>query len=289
MNKSVLRSFLLVCTMLSLTACFGPKTPQEVAQVFWKAVLNNDVEGAVKYSTLTDKEHYDALSKDWTGYQASWGRVIIDGDEASIVSEFTAPANSGRNNRKFVTYLVRQDGVWKVDYDRTKMAVRGGVLGNLLDKLGQLGDELSQQMNSSADDFKREMDRMSKQLEQMADSINAEASKSVNKFAEELRKSIKELEDSINRALKDDNNMSDHDRQVLQAAADDLHQDNERLANPTVEAIGKSSSNIGKTQQQLDNLNSDSMDKYKQEWHALTRKIENDMRRMLDELASSAK
>jgi len=271
---------------MSLSACFGPKTPQEVAQAFWKAVMSNDAGDAVEYSTLTDKDHYDSLSKDWTGYRAAWGRVVIDGDKANIVSEFTAPANSGRQNRQFTTYLVKQNDGWKVDYDRTKMAVRGGVLGDLLDKLSQLGDKVSQQMNTSTDDFNQQMDRMSKKLEQMADSFNAEATKSVNKFAEELQKSIEQLEESINRALKDDNNMSDHDRHVLQAAAVNLHQDSERLAQPSVEAVGKSSMNIGKTQQQIDTLNSDSLNKYKIEWHDLAMKIQNKMQNMLDELSS---
>lgn len=289
MNKTILRRVFLVCLTLSLSACFGPKTPQEVTQTFWKAVLGHDARNAVKYSTLADEKQYDAFSRDWTGYQASWGRVVIDGNEASVVSEFTAPANSGHQNRKFVTYLVKQDEAWKVDYDRTRMAVRGGVLGSLLDSLGQLGDDLSRQMSTSADNFKIEMDRMSKKLEQMADSFNAEATKSINKYAEELQQSIEDLEQSINRALNDDNDMSDKDRQVLQGVAGDLHRDSEDLARPTVESISRSSSNIGKTQQQLDALNSDSINKYKKEWRTMTRKIEADMRKMLDELASMSK
>lgn len=286
MNKFVVRTGFLISFVLSLTACLGPKTPQEVTQAFWKAVINNDVSDAVKYSTLTDAKQYDGFSKDWAGYQATWGKVVIDGDKASIDAEFSTQANSGKQTRKFVTYLVQQDKEWKVDYDRTKMSVRGGVLGAIFDKLGQFSDDLNKQINSSADNFNHEMEQMSKKLEQMADSFSAEASKQINRYAEQLRQSIDELAESINRALKDDNNLNDHDKHVLRVAADDLHQDSQNLADPTVETVSKSTRNIGETQQQLDSINGASLDHYKQEWHDLTHKIERDMQKMLEELSA---
>jgi len=286
MEKSILRWFFILVLSLSLAACFGPKTPQEVTQAFWQAVLNNEVKYAVEYSTLNDAKDYDAFSKNWTGYHASWGRVVIDENRADVVSEFAAPANSGREDRKFVTYLVKQDGVWKVDYDYTKMSVNGGVLGNLFGQLGQLGDELGKQLNSSADRFKQEMDRMSKELEQMAKSFNDQATKSMNEYAEQLQQKLQELEDSINRALKDDNKLSDHDRQVLQVAGDDLERDRQRLRDPSVDSILSSNRNIGTTQQKLDELDSSDLAKYKQEWRDLTREIQDAMQKMLDELSS---
>ncbi len=286
MIKFDLRSALLVCVMMSLVACFGPKTPQEVTQVFWTAVVNNDVKDAVEYSTLNDAKHYDAFSKNWTGYHATWGKVEIDGDHASVASEFAEPANSGQESRKFTTYLIKRDGDWIVDYDRTKLSVNGGVLGDFLGQLGQLGDDLSKQMSASADKFRLEMDRMSKKLEQMADSFNQEATKSINKYAEELGKTIQELEDSINRALKDDDKLSDHDRQILQVASGNLEQDRKNLQTPTVEAVSNSSRNVGEVQQKLDALDGDSMTKYKQEWHDLAQEIQRDMQSMLDELSS---
>jgi membrane-associated HD superfamily phosphohydrolase len=287
MNKSAFRFIVLLSSVLLLSSCFTPKTPQEVAQAFWQAVLHNDVKDAVSYSTLTDPKYYDGFAKDWSGYHARWGRVVIDGNSASIVSEFSSPANSGQDDRKFITYLVKRGEAWKVDYDHTKQAVHGGVLGSLIDQIGQLGDDLSKQMNSSADDFKHEMDRMSKQLEQMANTFGEEASKNIDKYAQQLRQSIQELEDSINRALKNDKDLSEHDRQVLQVAASNLNQDHKKLDEPSTEAVSQCSQNIGKTQQQLETVNSDSVEHYKSEWRDLTRKIERDMRKLLDNLAAS--
>lgn len=285
MKKTILRWFYILTLTLSVAACFGPKTPQEVTQAFWKAVLNNKVNDAVEFSTLSDATHYDAFSKNWTGYHATWGRVVIDDNQASVVSDFTAPANSSGDDRKFITYLIKQDGTWKVDYDHTKISVNGGVLGNLFGQLGQLGDELGKQLNSSADRFKQEMDRMSKELEQMAKSLNDQASKSMNEYAEQLQKKLQELEDSIDRALKDDNKLSDHDRQVLRVAENNLARDRQRLRDPSVETILSSNRNIGTTQQNLNALDDRDLAKYKKEWSDLTREIQDAMQKMLDELS----
>jgi len=279
---------LILALSLSVSACFGPKTPQQVTQAFWEAVLDKDVNDAVELSTLSDTQHYDAFARDWSGYHAVWGRVVIDENRASVVSELMAPANSGRADRKFITYLIKQDGKWRVDYDQTRLAVNGGVLGNLLGQLGQLGDELGKQLNSSADRFRQEMDRMSRKLEQLADAFNQQAAKAMNEYAEQLQKNLRQLEDSINRALKDDNSLSDHDRQVLQVAAGNLEQDRQRLRDPNIETIANSNRNIGATQQQLDALDNASLSDYKNEWRELMREIQKAMQKMLDDLSSSS-
>jgi division protein CdvB (Snf7/Vps24/ESCRT-III family) len=290
MNKFVLRLSVLICLVLLLSACFGPKTPQDVTQAFWKAVLNNNAKNAVEYSTLTDPKYYDSFSKDWIGFQPSFGKVTIEERVASVVSEFAGPANSGQENRSFTTYLVLHNEEWKVDYDRTKNSIIGGALGDLFSKLNRLGDDISRQFESSADSFKLEMDRMGKELEQMSDSLGQQASKSLEKYAELLRNSIKELEESINRALKEENNnLSDEDKLVLQEIAADLDQNSENLSEPSIEAVTVGSKNIGETQQQLETMDNDSLDEYKKEWHELSKQFKEAMREMMDELSFLAK
>jgi len=289
MKKFVLHLIVLICLVLPLSACFGPQTPQDVTRTFWDAVLNNNVKDAVKYSTLTDAKYYDSFSKDWSGFQPSFGKVTIEQKVASVVTEFASPANSGQDNRSFTTYLVLRNEEWKVDYDQTKNSIHGGPLGDLFSKLNQLGDDLSRQFEASAESFKLEMERMSKELEQMSESFGQHASKSIEKYAEQLRKSIKELEESINRALKEeDNNLSDEDKRVLQDIAADLEQDSENLAEPSVEAVTDGSKNIGETQQQLETIDNDSLDKYRKEWHQLSKQFVEAMRKMIDELYSLA-
>jgi len=267
----------------------SPQTPQEVTKAFWAAVLDKDVDGAVRYSTLTESKYYDGFSKDWDGYRPSFGKVTIEKDEASIVSRFASPANSGQDDRSFVTYLVHRDGDWKVDYDRTKQSIQGGALGNLMSTITQFGDGVSKQLEASADSVKREMDRMSEELERLSDSSSKQASKAVEKYAEELRKSIEELKDSINRALKSESDkLSDQDKRSLQSISDDLEKDRNNLSEPTARQVSDTSRDVGEAQQRLEAIDNDSLDKYRQEWRKLSAQLEADMRKMLNELASAS-
>ncbi len=288
MKKNVLLYIVLTCLVLPLSACFGPKTPQDVTLAFWEAVLSNDTMDAIEYSTLTDPVYYDGFSKEWRGFLPTFGKITIEEKVASVNSEFASPANSGQDNRSFTTYLVLRDDQWLVDYERTKYSVHGGALGGIFSKLDRLGDDLSSQFKSSADSFKLEMDRMSEKLEEMSDSFGQQASTTIDKYAGQLRNNIEELEESINRALKEENNnLSDEDKIILREVATDLDQNKENLSEPSVEAVTESSKKISDTQQQLEAIDNDSLAEYKKEWHELRRQLEEDMHEMVNELSSS--
>jgi uncharacterized phage infection (PIP) family protein YhgE len=216
-----------------------------------------------------------------------FGKVVIDDKAASIDTEVISPANSGKDNRRFTTYLVLDNSEWKVDYDRTKQSIHGGPLGELVNKLNQVGSDLSQQLAASADAFRIEMERLGKELAQLSEQSRQQASKRIEEYAEHLRRNIKELEESINRALEEeDNNLSDDDKRTLREIADDLDQDNERLSEPSVEAVTRGGESVGKKQQQLEAIDNDSLDKYKKVWRQLSRQLEKDLRQLMDSLSS---
>jgi len=289
MIKICLRVIVLLGAALFIASCFVPDTPQQVTAAFWKAVVNNDAAAAVKYSTLSDAKYFDGFSRDWKGYQAKWGRVIIDQAKASVVTEFTAPANSGKHDRSFITYLVRQDDSWKVDYDQTKIAINGGILNQLIGRLNRFGNDVSRQLDASSERFRLEMDRLSRQLEQMVDTFDKEAGRISDEYLDELRKNIRALEDSINRALRDDNKLDEGDRQVLRVAADNLQQQEAGLTHASAAALSRTARQLAETRHQLDSLESDDVRNYRQEWDELADKIEKNIRSILVEMQSSVK
>lgn len=289
MKKITLRLIALTFMSLLLSACFGPKTPSDVVENFWQAVLINDTRDIVEYSTLSDEKFYDKFSTQWDGYQVSFGKITIEKDKASVVTKLNSPANSGQNNRRFTTYLLLQNDVWKVDYDKTKSSILGGPLGGLFSKLNQIGNAISRELESSAASFKSEMERLGKELEQLSDSLNQQASENIEKYAAQLRNSIQELEESINRALKEkDNKLSDKDKRVLHEITVEIEQDSERLHKPSIKTITESSVHIGEAKIKLSSIENDSLDEYSKEWNTLIQQVENVMRKMIDELSSIA-
>jgi len=189
---------LIVTTLIGflLSSCQSPETPQQVAQHFWQAVIEDKPDKVVKYSTLVDVKDYDRFSTNWSGFQPSLGKITIEKNNASVVSQFTPPTGADLKERKLTTYLVMQNEEWKVDYQNTRDKMKTDKAGNLFGRLNQIG----------------------KKLQELSDQVGSDAAEGVEKFADELEKSIKELEESIDRALKDDR------KQVPEQGEEDLQE-----------------------------------------------------------------
>ena len=196
----------IVTTLIGflLSSCQSPETPQQVAQHFWQAVIEDKPDKVVKYSTLVDVKDYDRFSTNWSGFQPSLGKITIENNTASVVSQFTPPTGADLKERKLTTYLVMQNEEWKVDYQKTRDEMKTDKAVSLFGKLNQIGKELQKQLENSADEFNSEMEQLGEKLQELSDQVGSDAVEGVEKFADELEKSIKELEESIDRALKDD-------------------------------------------------------------------------------------
>ncbi len=289
MKKPNLSPILLFCSALLLTACMGPKSPQEVTQAFWEAVIADNGEDAVKYSTLSKPEEYDAFAQQWSGFHPSLGKVVIEGEQASVRVKLSSPASSKQDDRNVTTYLVRHDDAWKVDYQRTGEMLRGGMLGKLFGDLSKLGDDLSKQLKSTTKSLGTELERMGKELEAMSDSVSEEARAELEKYAEELRREIDALAESIRRALEDrERKLSSEDRQVLSEVAADLQQQRKGLDQPTVQSISDSSKGVGAAQQRLEAMDSNAVGDYQDQWSAWGKQLEKGMREFLDELNAAS-
>ncbi|MFV8781050.1 hypothetical protein ACNKU7_01390 [Microbulbifer sp. SA54] len=186
-----------------LSACSGPETPQQVTETFWEAAINEDASVVARYSTLERAEDYDAFSADWHNYRPQWGRVVIDGDQASVVSKLSSTEETGPRRRKFTTYLVRQDGEWLVDYERTAMSINGGVFGDLLKKFDLFSRDLSQQLDEKTIEAGSQMEQMLEELESAGKDLREQANEALEIYSEELRRAIEEVDESLQRALEE--------------------------------------------------------------------------------------
>jgi len=288
MKKYPLSKLSFVVITMLLSACIGPKTPQEVNQAFWQAVVENKVDDIIKYSTLMDKKQYDQFSMDWYGFTPQWGKVVIEEEKASVKTYFSPAKSSADNEREFVTYLINQNGHWIVDYAKTNNDIHGGAIGNLLGRLSEAGKSISQQLDDAADAIDSQLNRVSDELSALANKLDKEAQKKITKFADEWRNGIAEFEQSIQDALKDDEkNWSQHDREVLLGASDNLQLEKKKLSSPSIEVFADSSRKIGKVQLQLNSLSDDIAGDYKRQWRKKAKKFEDNVDDIIDELSEN--
>lgn len=287
-SRSRLRISALIGSALLLAACSGPQSPQEVTKAFWESVIDNDKQDAVEYSTLTDVAQYDGFSRDWHGLQPQWGRVVIDGDRASIATRLNDPKDAGAQPREFATVLVRRDDHWKVDYARTSENIRGP-LADLFGRLGRLGEDLSRRLEAASNDTAADMDRLSDRIERFSASASEQAADRLEQFGHALRQSMRELAESAQRALDDrGDKLPEPDRRTLRGVVADLNSDSDRLAQPTLESVAQSGRTAADAQRRLDALDEDSVRAYKAQWREQGERIERELKRMLEALSAES-
>lgn len=262
--KILSRITALACSLLLLSACGGPETPQEVTETFWTAVSENDSDAVVEYSTLNDPAGYDRFARDdWADVKLSWGKVVIDETEASIVTEVARPGEPEDEKLSFSTYLVRQGETWKVDYARTADDLRASsALDNIFRKVNAFGREVSDQFDKASRELDRNLKSMTEQFRALSESVKESTSENVERYGDELRRQMGELADSIDRALKEhEGRLSGEDEKTLLAVSNDLHESSEGS-----DSIAENGSALTSALQRLEEVDSRVIDDYRAQW-----------------------
>lgn len=276
------RVFALICSALLLAACVQEDTPQEATQAFWQAVVANDAAGVVRHSTLADAAQYDTFGRDWQGRTPSFGKIVVEGDQATVATVLAGPGEA--TSPQFVTHLVRVDGAWKVDYARTGKALAGGPLGELFGRLETLGGSIAGQLKAASDDFAVSMERMGEQIEQAANAIGEQASGDIATYGEDLRLRIDELAQSIQQALRDEaRQLSDDEQRTLEDAAARLRAGSEQLSAATLQSIADAARVLAAARRQLDAIDNEALRPYQEQWREWGERIEAETGKMLDD------
>ena len=79
----------------------------------------------------------------------------------SVISSFTPPTGAELKERKLITYLLKQDEEWKVDYQKTRDAMKTDTNRAVcFGKLNQIGKALQEQLEYSADALDSEVEQL---------------------------------------------------------------------------------------------------------------------------------
>lgn len=291
MLRSALNVLVWVSLAMALSACSRPDTPQEVAAAFWQAMAENDAGDVVEYSTLTRTDDVDRFQREWADVVPSFGRVVIDRAEATIVTRLPAENGATSERLEVITYLVERDGQWLVDYARTGEAViNPSPFSGLVNQLSDLGERLTARFSSSSSDMEQRLNDMARELEAYSDEMTRRADEAINDFGEILQDYMQELEESVDRALEDNQQAPPEDREILEQAAADLERGSEALAEPTLETLAEASRTLAQAGERLAQTGSESFERNRQEWAAKLQEIrqrtEQFFRDLQDSLAS---
>lgn len=271
------RTFTLLC-LLALAGCSNPETPQEVTQAFWEAVIENDADTAAELSTLVDESGFDGFGLDWTGAEASWGRVVVEGEHASIGTTFIGLQATSGDALETTTRLIRINDQWQVDYHHTADEINGDRrLESLMGSFRDLGESLRSRFANESEKAAQEMDRLAGEFATLAGQAERDISTLVDQYSQDLQREIEAFSRSLDEARTRNPDASAEDQRTLDRAREAIEDQKETLEQEGSDAAAEVSQELARIQQQLAELSDRSFDQLKEELANWTRQLNREL------------
>ena len=179
--KKILLAFVLL-TSISFIGCdSGKGDPKAVLLQFFDALSKKDMEAARKLATKDSKSMIDMMemgmnmSKDKNDTEKfdkasmEFGEVKIEGDKATI------PVKEKKSGESLNYILKKEDGTWKVAFDKASMMNMG------MEKMNEKGINPADSIGNALDELKNlNMDSLKEGMQEgmkVIDSLKSEADK----------------------------------------------------------------------------------------------------------------
>lgn len=206
----IYRGFLyvfLVALMVTSAGCSRPETPQQVATGFWQALAEDNASDVVDLSTLADASGLEGLQDAGIHSLPDFGRVVIEANKATVETVLTinssaddAPAST---RREITTFLVQVNDQWLVDYQRTREALADrSSFSGLKENLGHLRQQFDDAVGRSSEQIADQVDQLAKDFKTYSEETGKKAEQALENFGESLEEFRTELEKSLDEARK---------------------------------------------------------------------------------------
>ena len=203
MKYRALAVFALATLVAVFAGCSKPETPQQVAAEFWQAMAESDASDVADLSTLVNTNEFDAFKRDWLNTLPDFGRVVIDGSKATIVTILPAENATAGERRDVLTYLVQQNDQWLVDYQRTREPVTSrSPLRGLKSDISKLREQFDDAVGRSSEQISEQMDDLVKDFKVYSDEAGKKAEEALETLGESLENFRKQIKESLDEAQK---------------------------------------------------------------------------------------
>lgn len=161
--RSFLFIFMSFLTALTITACDkAPKTPEAVAETYWKAIQTGDYETAKSFAPTLDIAELEKQGKNTETFNMTFKTVETapDATEVKVPTTFYPP--EGKENERpltFNTVLNHTESGWKVNYDDTNNEM-------FMAAFSVMGDMLKDAMKNSGKALEKGVEAFSKALKE---------------------------------------------------------------------------------------------------------------------------
>jgi len=184
-KRTIVNVFVLMVFMsLSLSACIFSSDSQNarsVAEDFWQAVLEKDMEKAKMLVTWESLDYLKYLSSNHVSAQRiETGEVKITDNLAEVATILYA-GNDGETQVPARTVLLKVDNVWRVDVQRTMGSIVSGTMGAVVNEMNDFMQQTIQGVDKA---LSGEIDKWGKSLDDGMKQLQKELEEQQKRFNE---------------------------------------------------------------------------------------------------------
>lgn len=188
-------SFLMLFSIL--TSCTSPMTPLQVSEKFWLGIKKKNHTLITEYSVPGSTIEVDDAEQLPDITQATFGKIIIDKNNAEIETELTIFLDNKISKISVKTILSKENNEWKVNYEQTMLPFMvNQQMSELFGGIQELTDGFADEIEESVEEFKKkaipEIKLKLEQAEQQLRQKLPELKNMIDQFLQDLEKSIED-------------------------------------------------------------------------------------------------
>jgi len=168
----------LFSLLFMLSGCQTVLTPEQVTLAFWEAMAQGNLESARKHATQ-ETQHLVTKQQNLEGASLKTGEVVIDGPNATVSTIMTLKKPENNKHLSFNTVLLKENDLWKVDYQRTLNNLLNLPFGELFKSLQAIGDAINKELEQQIPLFEKQIKSFSEELIRQLDEFRRNLEKSI--------------------------------------------------------------------------------------------------------------
>ena len=169
---------ILFSLLFMLIGCQAVSTPEQVTLAFWEAMAQSNLESARKHATQ-ETQHLVTKQQNLEGASIKIGEVVINGTNATVSTIMTLKKPESNKLLSFNTVLLKENDLWKVDYQKTLNNLSILPFGELFNSLRAIGDTINKELEQQIPLFEKQIKSFSEELIRQLDEFRRNLEKSI--------------------------------------------------------------------------------------------------------------
>jgi hypothetical protein len=186
----------LVGALAWLGGCTIDLSPEAVADRFWRGVITNHPEKVRRYVRAIDQSSVSGGFDIGDIAEKQFGRMLVNGDKATVETRLTLAGDSPLNI-SIDTRLVRENGQWRVDYQRTMDELsQQAEVARIVDQIHQIGEKLKLAIDHSVGELTEVVPKLERELSR----LESDMKEGLPKLRQRIEEFSKQMEEALKQA-----------------------------------------------------------------------------------------